>query len=91
MQTGFNVYEDFMHYQSGIYHHVTGDMKGGHAVKILGWGQENDVDYWICANSWGPDWGEKGFFRIMMGECNIDESVWACDPELDADPWIVFQ
>jgi len=38
MQTGFNVYEDFMHYQSGIYHHVTGDMKGGHAVKILGWG-----------------------------------------------------
>jgi len=64
METGFTVYEDFMSYKSGIYHHVSGEVAGGHAVKMIGWGNEGGVDYWICANSWGPEWGEKGFFRI---------------------------
>ena len=50
---------------------------GGHAVKALGWGtdaaRENDPKfsyieshYWIVANSWGPRWGDAGFFRIYM-------------------------
>jgi len=38
MQTGFNVYEDFYNYKSGVYHYVSGKFLGGHAVKILGWG-----------------------------------------------------
>ncbi|CAI2365503.1 unnamed protein product [Moneuplotes crassus] len=40
-----------------------------HSVVILGWGydEELDLEYWICANSWGKDWGEKGFFRIVRG------------------------
>lgn len=58
METGFTVYGDFFNYKSGIYKHVSGNMAGGHAVKILGWGQENDTKYWICANSWGTSWGE---------------------------------
>ena len=32
----FIVYEDFMNYQSGVYHHVSGGFKGIHAVKIIG-------------------------------------------------------
>ena len=28
------------------------------AVTIVGWGVENGVKYWKCANSWGPAWGE---------------------------------
>jgi len=62
---------------------VTGALKGGHAVKILGWGQEDGVDYWLCGNSWGPDWGEDGYFKIKMGECGVDESVWACTPQVE--------
>ncbi len=23
---------------------------GGHAVKLMGWGVENGIDYWLCAN-----------------------------------------
>jgi cathepsin B len=80
METSFNVYSDFMNYKSGIYQHTSGYLEGGHAIKILGWGVEGGLKYWLCANSWGTSWGEKGFFRIAYGECGIDSAVYACTP-----------
>ena len=47
-------------YFTGVYQHTTGDYKGGHAVKMIGWGSEDGVDYWLAANSWNTDWGDKG-------------------------------
>lgn len=38
-----------------------------HSIIILGWGEEDGVKYWICRNSYGPDWGENGHFRIRRG------------------------
>jgi len=84
METAFNVYEDFMNYAGGVYHHVSGKLEGGHAVKILGWGHDQGMDYWLCANSWGTSWGEKGFFRIKQGDCGIDNTVYACTPKVAA-------
>lgn len=52
---------------SGVYYHKRGDAVGGHAVKILGWGIQDDVPYWLCANSWNTLWGESGFFKIIRG------------------------
>ncbi|KAL0224192.1 hypothetical protein P9112_003582 [Eukaryota sp. TZLM1-RC] len=74
LKVGFVVYSDFMSYKSGIYHHVSGAQRGGHAVRLIGWGVENGVKYWTCANSWGSSWGENGTFRIRRGvnECNIE-------------------
>jgi len=82
VDTGFEVYEDFMYYTGGIYTHTSGQLLGGHAVKIVGWGEENGVKYWIVANSWGEDWGEKGFFRIAFGQCGIDSDAVAGQPDL---------
>lgn len=82
METAFTVYSDFMNYAGGIYEHVSGYYEGGHAVKIIGWGVENGVEYWTCANSWGSSWGEDGFFRIKKGECGIDSTVYACTPKI---------
>ena len=76
VQTGFMVYEDFMHYKSGVYEHTHGEKMGGHAVKIVGWGVEGDKEFWIAQNSWGPTWGEQGFFRIKVGECLFDENAY---------------
>ncbi|MDI6839996.1 MAG: C1 family peptidase [bacterium] len=73
VEVGFLVYEDFMYYNGGIYEHVWGDLLGAHAVAMLGW---NDNDScWICKNSWGPYWGESGWFRIKWGQCEIETAV----------------
>ncbi|RUS87803.1 hypothetical protein EGW08_004468 [Elysia chlorotica] len=80
----FQVPSDFLHYKSGVYHHVTGQIIGGHAIKILGWGVENGQDYWLVANSWNTAWGDKGFFKILKGvnECDIETGVIAGDPDV---------
>jgi len=39
-----------------------------HSILLIGWGEENQVKYWIGMNTWGPNWGEKGYFRILRGE-----------------------
>lgn len=44
-------------------------VRGGHAVKIVGWGESQaDGKYWICANSWGRQWGYDGYF-YMHRQC----------------------
>ena len=41
----FTVYSDFENYAGGIYHHVSGKMAGGHAVKMVGWGVDGGVSH----------------------------------------------
>lgn len=84
LEIAFEVYEDFLNYESGIYFHQGGKLGGGHAVKLIGWGEENGVPYWIAANSWNTDWGEDGFFRILRGkdECGIESGVVGGLPDL---------
>jgi cathepsin B len=85
VETGFTVYSDFMSYRSGIYQkHWYSYPEGGHAVKIIGWGVEGGINFWIVANSWGSSWGEEGFFRIEMGQCGIDADVVAGIPDISA-------
>jgi hypothetical protein len=54
----------------GIYR---GSPKGslliGHAVLLIGY--SNDDNYWIAKNSFGPRWGDGGFFRIAFDASGI--------------------
>ena len=77
VEASLTVYEDFVTYSSGVYQHVTGSALGGHSLKIIGWGIENDIKYWLCANSWNKDWGDNGFIKIKKGtnECGIENQI----------------
>lgn len=85
LEIAFEVYEDFLNYDGGVYVHTAGKLGGGHAVKLIGWGIEQGIPYWICTNSWNTDWGEDGFFRILRGvdECGIESGVVGGIPKLN--------
>ncbi|MBL7074289.1 VCBS repeat-containing protein [candidate division KSB1 bacterium] len=88
IEVGFDVYEDFYSYSGGVYHHVWGDYEGGHAVVLLGW--SDSLQCWICKNSWGPNWGEYGYFRIGWGECGIQDWAYWMTPDSTQFPFLSY-
>ncbi|KAK9880796.1 hypothetical protein WA026_013125 [Henosepilachna vigintioctopunctata] len=77
VEAAFTVYEDLLNYKSGVYQHIKGSALGGHAIRIIGWGEEKGVPYWLIANSWNSDWGDNGTFKIIRGKdhCGIEGAV----------------
>lgn len=66
IQAGFTVTRDFFAYKSGVYQPTSSDVVGGHAVEIVGYDDTSDPPSWIVRNSWGPQWGDGGFFKIRQ-------------------------
>jgi hypothetical protein len=56
------IWKDFMYYRGGVYRHKWGRLEGGHLVALVGY--DDNQQCWICKNSWGENWGEKGWFKI---------------------------
>lgn len=81
-ELAFTVYQDFMNYESGVYKHTTGSQLGGHAVMLIGYGTENGLDYWLCQNSWGPRWGDNGYFKIAVGDCGSNGQIYSCNAKI---------
>ncbi|XP_030056019.1 dipeptidyl peptidase 1 [Microcaecilia unicolor] len=90
LSVAFEVYDDFLHYKGGIYHH-TGLRDPfnpfeltNHAVLLVGYGSDphTNVNYWVIKNSWGTSWGEEGYFRIRRGndECAVESIAVAAYP-----------
>ncbi|CAH8576032.1 unnamed protein product [Schistosoma turkestanicum] len=64
----------FSAYKSGIYSDP--NCKGGpddldHGVLVVGYGEENGRSYWLVKNSWGEDWGENGYIKILKDSKNM--------------------
>ena len=72
--TSMTVYADFQAYSGGVYEVGPSSTElGGHSIAIVGWNDANDS--WYVKNSWGPIWGNDGFFEIKRGEAGIGQAM----------------
>lgn len=45
-----------------------------HEIAVVGFGYDptQQVDYWVIRNSWGEFWGVDGYFRLKMGDNQLN-------------------
>jgi cathepsin C len=95
---GLQVYPDLSKYKTGIYHYTGIPAEDtrlspddplepvNHALVAVGYGVDarTGEKYWVIQNSWGPEWGDKGYFKIRRGadEVGVESLVMAADPVL---------
>jgi len=84
ISAGMQIYDDFYTYTDGVYTVQSTTQEGGHVVRLIGWGVENSVQYWLGANQWTTYWGDNGYFKIRMGtnEAQIESYVVAGEANL---------
>ncbi|EAX97404.1 Clan CA, family C1, cathepsin L-like cysteine peptidase [Trichomonas vaginalis G3] len=72
----------FQFYSSGIYDEPScSSSLLDHGVGCVGFGTENNANYWIVRNSWGASWGEKGYIRMIKDKGNqCGEATFALFP-----------
>eukprot|EP00931_Biecheleriopsis_adriatica_P003797 TRINITY_DN105556_c0_g1_i1.p1 TRINITY_DN105556_c0_g1~~TRINITY_DN105556_c0_g1_i1.p1 ORF type:complete len:513 (-),score=103.41 TRINITY_DN105556_c0_g1_i1:18-1556(-) len=93
----FEPKSDILYYEGGIYssspHQRTEWEPVDHAVLLVGYGTEKGQKYWLLQNSWGDDWGEKGFFRMARGEdeSGVESIVVAADVVETSQPSSLLQ
>jgi hypothetical protein len=89
---GMFIYSDFYNFDPSweVYTHPIRDTErlGGHAVTIVGWGEEIQsgisTPFWLIRNSWGKTWGDGGYFRMQrwLPGCELEINILCGIPEL---------
>jgi len=72
-QSGFQLY------YSGVYNDPSCGKVLDHGVLAVGYGTDgaSGLPYWKVKNSWGTNWGEKGYIRMVrnINECGIADET----------------
>ncbi|XP_060967233.1 vignain isoform X3 [Cannabis sativa] len=72
---------DFQFYSEGVFNGSCGT-ELNHGVAVVGYGTTLDgTKFWTVRNSWGPEWGEKGYIRMQR---NISEKEGLCGIAMEA-------
>ena len=71
------VYDDdaFDDYSGGVFYSEDEFDETNHAVILVGWGADEEGEYFIVKNSVGTEWGENGWFNIDVTSSRIGEGA----------------
>jgi len=75
---GMYVYRNYLEYNGGIYNKIDGYQAGGHAQLLVGF--DDEQKYLIVRNSWGENWGDKGYCYLSYDMFN----------KLFMDAWVII-
>ena len=69
--TAHYVPKSFRYYSSGVYdtnecENIT-KYSVNHSTVIIGYDLDAEIPYFEMRNSWDDDWGDKGYFKIKLG------------------------
>lgn len=83
---GVLITDSFKYPQSGCVGYVNGEIYGSHAVPIIGWDDTKELSFkyregnvekykgcFVIKNSWGEEWGDKGFGYIPYDVFDLEE------------------
>jgi len=93
----FEPQSDLMYYTGGIYssapHQRSEWEPVDHAVLLVGFGEDMGKGYWLLQNSWGKEWGERGYIRMARGsdESGVESIVVGADVIEEPRPDILLQ
>lgn len=60
--------DPFYFYRGGdVLHRECKPYKVNHAVVCVGYGKKDGKDVWVIRNSWGPRWGDRGYWFAEIG------------------------
>ncbi|KAM4630414.1 cathepsin S-like [Polymixia lowei] len=71
----------FKFYRHGVYRDDACTHKINHGVLAVGYGTENEQDYWLIKNSWGTKYGDGGYVKMARNngnQCGI--ALYPCFP-----------
>lgn len=63
--------KEFIRYFKGILQEngkKGNEEEDGHSLMIVGFGNEDSLDYWLVKNTWGKEWGIGGYGKIVRGK-----------------------
>jgi len=58
---------EFQLYKSGVFSTSCG-VNLDHGVLVVGYGSENNLDYYLVKNSWSTSWGDNGYIKLGRGK-----------------------
>lgn len=60
---------------------------GGHAIVCVGY--DNTQQHWIMRNSWGPNWGDSGYFYLpysYLTDTSLSTDLWSITKLIQPQP-----